>query len=226
MTARRPVGLLVAAGIAFAVLMALGVWQIQRLAWKTDLIARVEARVATEAVPAPGPDEWAALTAENAEYRRVTVTGEYAPDSDVLVQAVTERGPGFWVMTPFATDQGWTLLVNRGFVAADLRDDRPLPAGPQSVTGLLRLSQPAGAFLRANDPAAGRWYSRDTQAIAATLSLPDAAPYFIDAERAGEGQPIGGLTVIAFRNHHLSYALTWFAMAGGLVALTIYALRR
>ncbi|MTE00394.1 SURF1 family protein [Paracoccus sp. YIM 132242] len=205
--------------------MGLGLWQVQRLAWKSDLIARVDARVAAAPVPAPGPADWAGLTADNAEYRRVSVTGDYVPDSDVLVQAVTERGAGFWVMTPLVTRQGWPVLVNRGFVAADRRDDRPLPAGPQTVTGLLRLSQPDGAFLRANDPEAGRWYSRDTQAIAATLGLTDAAPYFIDADRAGEGQPIGGLTVTAFRNSHLSYALTWFAMAGGLVVLTAYALR-
>ena len=227
MTARRrPVALLVAAGIVFLVLMGLGVWQVQRLAWKTDLIARVDARVAADPVPAPPPAEWAGLTAENAEYRRVSVGGEYRPDSDVLVQAVTERGAGFWVMTPLVTDYGWTVLVNRGFIAADRRDDRPLPQGRQAVTGLLRLSQPDGAFLRANDPQAGRWYSRDTQGIAATLGLPDVAPYFIDADRAGEGQPIGGLTVIAFRNSHLTYALTWFAMAGGLLVLVAYALRR
>ena len=227
MTARRrPVALLVAAGIVFLVLMGLGIWQVQRLAWKTDLIARVDARVAADPVPAPPPAEWAGLTAENAEYRRVSVGGEYRPDSDVLVQAVTERGAGFWVMTPLVTDDGWTVLVNRGFIAADRRDDRPLPQGRQAVTGLLRLSQPDGAFLRANDPDAGRWYSRDTQAIAATLGLPDVAPYFIDADRAGESQPIGGLTVIAFRNSHLTYALTWFAMAGGLLVLVAYALRR
>lgn len=226
MTARRPIALLVAAGIVFLVLMGLGVWQVQRLAWKTDLIARVDARVAADPVPAPPPAEWAGLTAENAEYRRVSVGGEYRPDSDVLVQAVTERGAGFWVMTPLVTDDGWTVLVNRGFVAADRRDDRPLPQGPQAVTGLLRLSQPDGAFLRANDPQAARWYSRDTQAIAATLGLPDVAPYFIDADRAGDAQPIGGLTVIAFRNSHLTYALTWFAMAGGLLVLVAYALRR
>ncbi|QIR86229.1 SURF1 family protein [Paracoccus sp. AK26] len=206
--------------------MGLGVWQVQRLAWKTDLIARVDARVAADPVPAPPPAEWAGLTAENAEYRRVSVGGEYRPDSDVLVQAVTERGAGFWVMTPLVTDDGWTVLVNRGFVAADRRDDRPLPQGPQAVTGLLRLSQPDGAFLRANDPDAGRWYSRDTQAIGASLGLRDVAPYFIDADRAGDAQPIGGLTVIAFRNSHLTYALTWFAMAGGLLVLVAYALRR
>jgi surfeit locus 1 family protein len=224
--ARRPLALLVAAGIVFAVLMGLGIWQVQRLAWKTDLIARTEARLAAAPVPAPPLAEWPALTWESAEYRRITATGRYAPDSDVLVQAVTERGPGFWVMTPLATEDGWTVLVNRGFVAAQHRDDRPLPQGSQTVSGLLRMSQPGGAFLRDNDPGAGRWYSRDTQAIAAALGLSDVAPYFIDADRAGEGQPVGGLTVVAFRNSHLSYALTWFAMAGGLVVLTVYALRR
>ena len=221
MTARRPIALLVAAGIVFLVLMGLGVWQVQRLAWKTDLIARVDARVAADPVPAPPPAEWAGLTAENAEYRRVSVGGEYRPDSDVLVQAVTERGAGFWVMTPLVTEDGWTVLVNRGFVAADRRDDRPLPQGPQAVTGLFRLSQPDGAFLRANDPDAGRWYSRDTQAIAATLGLPDVAPYFIDAEAGQPGDwPRGGLTVIRFANSHLVYALTWFGMA----ALTLVGL--
>lgn len=224
--ARRPVAALAAAGGVFLVLMALGLWQVQRLAWKTDLIARVDARVAAAPVPAPGPAEWAGLTAEGAEYRRVTVTGRYVTDRDVLVQAVSDRGAGFWVMTPLVTDAGWTLLVNRGFVALDRRDDRPLPQGVQTVTGLLRLSQPGGAFLRDNDPAANRWYSRDTAAIAASLGLDDAAPYFIDADPVGDGQPIGGLTVIAFRNNHLAYALTWFVMAGGLAFLTIRALRR
>lgn len=224
--ARRPVAVLVAAGIVFLALVAMGVWQVQRLGWKTDLIARVDARVAAAPVAAPPPGEWSALTAEAAEYRRVAATGRFAPDRDVLVQAVTERGPGFWVMTPLETDAGWIVLVNRGFVAGDRRNDRPLPQGPQTVTGLLRMSQPDGAFLRANDPGVGRWYSRDTGAIAAALELERVAPYFIDADRAGTEQPIGGLTVIAFRNHHLQYALTWFAMAGLLAFLTARALRR
>ena len=83
-----------------------------------------------------------------------------------------------------------------------------------------------GGFLRRNDPAADRWFSRDVDAIARAKGLADAAPYFIDADRAGDAQPIGGLTVIAFRNPHLTYALTWFAMAGGLLVLVAYALRR
>lgn len=225
-TARRPAAVLAAAGVVVLILTALGVWQMQRLAWKTDLIARVETRLAADPVHAPGPAAWPDLTAAGDEYRRVTVTGTYAADSDILVQAVTDRGAGFWVMTPLTAEGGWTVLVNRGFVPRDRRDDRPVPPGPHTVSGLLRLSQPGGAFLRANDPSANRWYSRDTAAIGAALGLGDVAPYFIDADRRGDAPPIGGLTVIAFRNNHLSYALTWFVMAGGLAFLTVRALRR
>lgn len=214
------------AALATALFLGLGIWQVQRLGWKLDLIARVDARVTQDPVAAPGPADWAGLTPANAEYLPVRVSGSYVPDQDRLAQAVTERGAGFWVMTPLVADQGWTVLINRGFVAADRRDDRPLPMGKVTVTGLLRISQPDGAFLRDNDPAAGRWYSRDTAAMARQAGIQNAAPYFIDAQRISDAQPIGGLTIISFRNPHLSYALTWFAMAIGTIALTVFALRR
>ncbi|QRZ14495.1 SURF1 family protein (plasmid) [Paracoccus methylovorus] len=211
----------------FATLCALGVWQVQRLAWKTDLIARVETRLAAPPIPAPGPAEWAGLDPRDAEYRRVEVTGSFRTNNDTLVKAVTERGPGFWVMTPMQTPQGWLVLVNRGFVADTARDDRPLPDGKVTVTGLMRISQPGGAFLRANDPEAGRWYSRDTAAIAATQGIGPVAPYFIDADAGGtDAQPVGGLTVIRFRNSHLGYALTWFSLAALWAGWIIWARRR
>jgi surfeit locus 1 family protein len=83
------------------------------------------------------------------------------------------------------------------------------------VTGLLRMSEPGGGFLRSNEPAADRWYSRDVGAIAATHGMAEAAPYFIDAERVpGEtGLPVAGLTVLSFSNNHLVYALTWAILA-------------
>lgn len=210
-----------AAGLAVLAVLAgfvgLGVWQVQRLAWKTDLIARVEARLQAEPQPAPGPAEWPGLDRDSDEYRRVTLSGRYLPGGDTLVQAVTDRGAGFWVMTPFQAEDGWRVLVNRGFVPADRRDpaDWPPPQGPATVQGLLRLSQPGGAFLRRNDPEAGRWYSRDTAAIAAAQDLGPVAPWFMDAAAGPDPQalPVGGLTVVHFRNSHLGYALTWFALA-------------
>ena len=203
----------------FAGFVALGGWQVQRLAWKTELIAQVEARIHAAPQPAPGPADWAGISREKDQYRRVRVRGVFLHDRETHVQAVTDRGAGFWVVTPLRTDAGFTVLVNRGFVSPERRlaSDRAAGqvAGEQTVIGLLRMSEPGGGFLRSNDPAADRWYSRDLRAIAATRGLSQAAPYFIDADATPNpgGWPKGGLTVVRFANTHLVYALTWFGMA-------------
>lgn len=212
-----------------AVFAALGTWQVQRLFWKLDLIARVEARIHAEPVPAPS----GTIDAAEDEYRRVTATGLFDHAKSVLVQAVTERGAGFWVVTPLRQADGSTILVNRGFVPADKRSHEArlaseLAAGPVFVTGLLRLSEPGGAFLRANDPAGDRWFSRDVAAIAAAKELTNVEPYFIDADATPNmgGLPIGGLTVVTFRNSHLVYALTWYALAIMSAGAVYLVLRR
>jgi surfeit locus 1 family protein len=128
-------------------------------------------------------------------------------------------------------------LVNRGFVSPDDRD-HIAPGVATKVTGLLRMTEPRGGFLRHNDPAANHWYSRDVQAIAAARHLNHVAPYFIDEEAAraapsgasgahattsdkpGGVPPVPGLTVIAFHNSHLVYAITWYTLAL-MVALAI-----
>lgn len=209
--------------ILFAVLCALGTWQIHRLAWKEALIASVETRVHLPAVPAPPPAEWSTLTNDNAEYRHVTITGTYQYDRQTLVQAVTDLGGGYWVMTPLHVADGSTVLINRGFVLPEWRKHPPAesaPAEPVTVTGLLRMGEPGEAFLRHNDPAANRWYTRDLPAIAQARQLTDVAPYFIDADAASSGNqrdparaPVGGLTVLKFPNSHLSYAITWYVLA-------------
>lgn len=210
--------LLAVAGVA--ALLALGIWQVQRLGWKTDLIARVDQRVHAAPTSAPGPAEWSGITRDKDEYRRVTVTGEFLNDDAVLTQAVTEIGGGFWVIVPLVTDDG-TYLINRGFVPADARDAYARPTGPQTVIGLLRITEPEGGFLRDNQPSEDRWYSRDVAAIAETRGLTNVAPFFIDADR-GDGAPVGGMTVIAFPNKHLGYAITWFALALGLAGAAIF----
>ena len=208
-------------------LTALGVWQLERRVWKLDLIAKVDERVQAAPVAAPGPSAWPAINADDDEYRRVDISGHFLHDREALVQAVTERGSGYWVLTPLKTDAGFAVLVNRGFVPADKRNAADRAAGQTpggtSVTGLLRMTEPHGAFLRANDAATDRWYSRDVEAIAAARGITNVAPYFIDADATPNpgGLPIGGLTVIAFRNTHLVYALTWFALALMLAALAI-----
>lgn len=204
---------------AFAVLIALGIWQIERRTWKLALIDRVEQRVYAPAAPIPSPASWPAVSAANDEYRHVSVSGRFLHDRETLVQAVTEEGGGYWVLTPLARDDGTEVLVNRGFVPSERRDASTRqsgnPDGRVEITGLLRITEPKGGFLRNNVPQHNRWYSRDVAAIAAARGLHDVAPFFVDADAGSQsaGGPIGGLTVVRFPNNHLIYALTWFALA-------------
>jgi len=203
-------------GIAFAGLITLGCWQVQRRAWKLDLIERVESRIHAVPVDAPGPGQFSQVSAERDEYRHVRVAGHYLPGKDTRVQAVTSLGGGFWLLSPFQADNGSVILVNRGFIRPNGSSGAP-PQAQTQVTGLLRLSEPGGGFLRHNAPAEERWYSRDVAAIAAARRLHNVAPYFIDLDGAAHAadptQPVGGLTVTRFANNHLQYALTWFGLA-------------
>lgn len=208
---RSPLTLAILTAIGLALVagfVSLGVWQLQRRVWKLDLIATVEARLHAAPVAAPRSAD------QSDVYRRVTAQGRFRNDRETFVQAVTERGPGYWVLTPLV-GPNFTVLVNRGFVPPEKRQDHSRPEGPVRVTGLVRVTEPGGGFLRSNDPTADRWYSRDVAAIAEAKRLGPVAPYFIDADASSNpgGYPVGGLTVVAFRNSHLSYALTWFALA-------------
>ncbi|WP_051382407.1 SURF1 family protein [Bradyrhizobium sp. Tv2a-2] len=221
------VALLVIAG-----LIALGIWQVERRAWKLALIDRVEHRLHAVSEPMPAPASWSAIDAVKDEYRRITVTGRFLHDRETLVKAVTDDGAGFWVLTPLETADGAVVLINRGFVPPERRDqatrrDRD-PAAPVVITGLLRLTEPKGGFLRNNDPAGEHWYSRDVEAIAAARGLPRVAPFFIDADATPNrsGYPRGGLTVVKFHNNHLIYALTWFGLALMLAVMLAGALLR
>lgn len=213
--------------LGVALLVALGVWQLQRLEWKRELIARVEQRAYATPVAAPSP---AQFETGRHEYLRVQLRGRFLHDRETLVQAVTRLGGGFWVLTPLHTDAGFTVLVNRGFIAAAQRTSREWsrPEGEVTIVGLVRADEPGGGFLRANVPAEERWYSRDVAAMAQARQLPEAAPYFVDADAdpAAARGPTGGLTVRQFNDNHLQYALTWFALAGMLAVGTLRILRR
>ncbi|MGY3450675.1 SURF1 family protein [Bradyrhizobium sp. USDA 4353] len=214
-----------------AILLALGVWQVERRAWKLDLIERVDRRAHAAPVPAPERATWPSINRSDDEYKRVTLSGRFLNDRETLVQALTVEGPGYWVVTPLQMADG-LVLVNRGFVPSERREPATRrvgnPDGPVSVTGLLRISEPGGGFLRHNDPQANRWYSRDVVAIAVARGLSDVAPFFVDADATPNpgGYPIGGLTVIAFPNNHLVYALTWFTLALMLAGAGVQRLRR
>ena len=228
----RAVALLGAGALVVLVLLALGTWQVHRLSWKLDLIASVDARVRSAPVAPPGPAAWPGVSAEADQYRHVALRGRFENDRETFVQAVTDAGAGFWVLTPLRAEAGFTVLVNRGFVPGDRRDPATRPAGQHAgdaaVTGLLRVTEPGGAVRRPNHPPADRWDSRGVAAHAAKRGLAGpVAPYFIDADATPNpgGLPIGGLTVIAFPNNHLVYAITWYALAVLLAGALAWVVR-
>ncbi|PIF28681.1 surfeit locus 1 family protein [Acidovorax sp. 56] len=236
-------------GIAlFVGFISLGVWQVQRRAWKLDLIERVSARIQAPPGALPSPDQWPQLNAASHEYQAVRLQGQWLAHKTVLTQATTALGAGYWVLTPLQMADGVQVLVNRGFVPQDQRAQWQAPQAPHAATtdeppvtvvGLLRLSEPGGGFLRSNDPAQQRWHSRDVAAIAQAQQLGQAAPFFVDAglpSRLGSTAadlpadmagpwPRPGLTVVRFPNSHLVYALTWFGLALMVVGAAVVVAR-
>jgi surfeit locus 1 family protein len=216
--------------LLIAALVSLGIWQVERLSWKEDLIARVDQRVHAPPVPAPSRAAWGQISRAKDEYRHVTAEGTLWNDKETLIYASTTLGPGYWVVTPLNLADGTSILINRGFVPTNRRDPATRSEGqiasPVKITGLLRITEPKGTLIKSNDPANDRWYSRDVAAIADRRNVADVAPYFIDADATSNpgGLPVGGLTQIAFANNHLVYAMTWFAlaiMAAGLLTFVV-----
>ncbi|MET3559427.1 surfeit locus 1 family protein [Bartonella japonica] len=226
----------------FLLFSALGVWQIHRLNWKTNLITYANQRVHLPPIKAPAQNQWTHITFEKDEYRPVMITGKFLRDKNIFVTAVSQNTTGYWVLTPLQTDDNTLTFVNRGFIPMDARHDfqntEQSHGDPQhsaidtkqtTIIGLLRISEKNGFFPRKNNPDNNLWYTRDLPAMAQKLGLSSVAPYFIDQGKKTTTQghlPISGLTIVHFRNNHLVYAITWFILAAGSLGASLFLLRQ
>ncbi|HJW41914.1 MAG TPA: SURF1 family protein [Rhizomicrobium sp.] len=221
----RPLpGITVACAILFAFLIGLGVWQLQRLQWKLTLIDQVNRNL----VAAPLPLDRILALGSDAQYHRVALAGRFDNAKESYVYGTDADGaPVYHVVVPFRTDDGRALLIDRGIVPRALLDPvtrpRGILAGETHVVGVWRESQGAGAFTPPPDLAHRIWYSRDVASIARADGIALVAPVLIEAGATPNsgGWPKGGQTVVTFRNEHLQYAITWFLMAAGLLAVYI-----
>lgn len=209
-----------------AVLVGLGTWQVQRLAWKTELIERIEAR--TEAAPVPLPaaiDDPAAW-----DYVPVTVTGAFLHDREMFLgpRTLVEGGvtrTGAHLLTPLRREDGTTVLVDRGWVPPDRQDaaTRPgsQPQGVVTVEGLARLPGGRATLQPDNRPDDRFWFWYDLTAMADAAGVDAVLPVIVQAGPAENpgGYPVGGRTVLQITNNHLGYAVTWYGLALTLVGV-------
>ncbi len=219
-----------AAVAAFAVLLSLGLWQLDRKAWKEGLIATIEQRLSAPPVALPAPPTWPRLTAAEDEFLRVAVTAEFLNDREALVYTSGSSlregtsGPGYWVFTPARLAGGAVVMVNRGFVPEGKQDRAARPngevAGPINMVGVLRWPEPPGVFTPAGDPVRNIWFSRDSSAIASAKGV-SVAPFYLELESpdAPGGLPRAGRLHPTLPNNHFGYALTWLGLACVLVGV-------
>lgn len=224
-------GLLTLFGLV--VLIGLGLWQLQRLEWKEDLIARVEAR-STAAPITLAEAIGLARQGSDPSYTRVRVEGRFHHGKERYLYALSGREPGWTVIAPLETASGEMVLVARGFVPGGLQDPATRRPGQieeiVTVTGLVRAAQEQGAFAPDTDLEAKRWFWRDLPGMRRSMfpgGTTEIAPFFLEAEASDVpgGWPKGGQTRLVFPNNHLQYALTWFLLAIGLVVIFALYLR-
>lgn len=219
----------VATAISFAILVSLGLWQLERLAWKEGVIAQIDARAQAEPVAIPPEAAWGALDPAAYEYTRVRIEGAFLHDEEARVHGLmpsrTRGQPvqGFYLLTPLALEDGAIVIVNRGFVPTELVADADRPEGGVLVEGLMRPSEARTPFMPENRPGDDVWFTRDLGEIAQARGFSRVAPFMVDAvvDEAAPAWPRGGATVLEPSNNHLQYALTWFSLAAVLLIVFV-----
>ena len=196
---------------ALAILIGLGTWQVERLAWKTALLARF---AEVEAAP-PLP-----LTEPPIPFSKVAVTGCFDHAREALVE-IELRGTtlGGRLVTPLLRDGGPPILVDRGWVPFERHAPIAHPEGEVTVTGWVRPGETAGWFAATDDPTGRRFYTFDPAAIGAALGLPRVAPWGLVALGDADGLPVPARTLPRPNNNHLGYVITWYGLAVALVGV-------
>jgi len=217
-------GAWVAVALALVLLVGLGVWQLYRLQWKTELIATRESQLALPPVDITGDP--GALDPDALGFRRARARGVFLHDREIYLAATRGGKVGFDVITPLRLAGGGTILVDRGWVPAARRDPARRAAGqvagPVAVEGILRPAGRKRWLTPDNDRARNYWFWRDLAAMAEAAGV-EAAPVLLVAGPSPNpgGWPKGRAPRVDLPNNHLGYAVTWFLLAIGLVVVFV-----
>ena len=228
-TPRGIAGLGIFTLLTLALLIGLGVWQLQRRAEKHALIAQLTERLAAALRALPLPAQWSALTPAADEFRRVRFSAAYESRPDAMVyssgSAIREdiSGPGTWAFMPARLPSGETVAINTGFVQNTMQDrgqqdravTRLVTGQPVTLTGYIRFPESAGALTPRENIAKRLWFTRDHRPMAKALGWGEVAPFYIDLEQPvpEDGIPKPGRLEVHLKDDHLQYAITWFGLA-------------
>lgn len=200
-----------------AILIGLGVWQVQRLAWKEDMLARIEAQIGG----APVPLDQAALD----EFQPVSARGTFTGDELHVLTSIKRIGAVYRVVAAFETQDGRRIMVDRGFIPTTAKDaDRPAEAA--EIIANFRTVAETDRFTPEPDLTANIWFARDVPAMAEALG---AEPILLILRETSETDPPVTpfpVDTSGIPNDHLNYAITWFSLAAVWAAMTGYFLLR
>ena len=222
---------------ALGVLIALGTWQLERKAWKEDLIATLASRLSAPPAHLPARERWQRLDAAKDEFTRVEFPATFVPGEEAFVYSSGSglrpdvKEPGYWVFSPARLSGGSLVVVNRGFVPEGRQDAKTRPDGEPDgvvdIVGVMRWPEPRGTFTPDDEPARSLWFARDPAAMAKAKSWGTIAPFYIDQEAPAVpgGLPRVGPLKANLPNNHLQYAITWYGLAAVLVIVSLLLVR-
>ena len=197
-----------------AILLSLGVWQMQRLEWKQGILSEIDRRIAGPAEPIPAtPDP------ETDRYQPVSLDGTVGAEELFVLISRKQVGPGYRVVSAFETETGRRVLLDKGFVPIAAREEDRF-TGPMSVTGNLHWPDERTSATPDNDVAGNTWFARDLEAMADLLGT---EPLLVVAREMAPADP--GVTPLpvdssGIPNDHLQYAITWFSLAAVWLVMT------
>lgn len=214
--------------IALGVLVSLGNWQMERMAWKADLIKLVNERVASPAISFKELVQRSPKL-EDVRFQPVRLRGTFDHSEERHYFLPYKGKVGWHIITPFILETGEIVLVDRGFVPDALKEAKERPkgliTGLQEIEGLVRLSEKRNYFSPLNDVRQNKWYVRDLKELYGSLKMPkdrqSSWPFMVDQKRiATSGEwPLPGVTKVSFTDKHFGYALTWYGLALTLIGV-------
>lgn len=206
--------------IGAGILVWLGTWQIQRLAWKQDILSEIESTISGDPIPLPAqPDP------ETDRYKPVELTGKIGAQELHVLISIKQVGAGFRIIAPLTLEGGRKVLLDRGFVPVQDKN-RTRRTGPVAVSGNIHWPDDRNSSTPDNDVAKNMWFARDLDQMAARLGTD---PVLIVARHETPADP--GLRPVpvdtaGIPNDHLKYAITWYSLAVIWLIMTAYFIRR